>query len=120
MCGIEEHCKTLWEESGIHRIADNGSPVAVKFLDPAVNVVVRTLSEARPDAIYCDRDQEEILMVFFVVPEHDEDVYERLIAAEEAMREALSSCEVEVRVRAHQGRAYHKAVPLGSTPVYVR
>jgi hypothetical protein len=70
------------------------------------------------NAIYTTRDHEGVLMVFVVVREHDDDVYEQVLAAEAPLAERFGG-QFELRIRAHQGRNPGRAVPVQSLPLYL-
>ncbi len=65
------------------------------------------------DALYMDDG-----VVYVVVEQHDDVVYERLIDAEDALRAEYGSCDL--RVRAHQGRVPARTVPDGSENLFLR
>lgn len=72
------------------------------------------------NALYAARDDEGVMMVFAVVAEHDDDVYEEVLAAEDRVRAQFPDEQLEVRVRARQGRPPRAAVPLTSLPLFYR
>ncbi len=71
------------------------------------------------NALYAERDDEDVLMVFVVVPEHDDSVYQQVMDAEYRLRDRISD-DFELRVRAHQGRNPTRAVPIRSLPLFRR
>lgn len=102
-------------------IAANSEPAAAsRGLTLSEKLVIDAFRQiAAVDAVYCDRDQEGVLMVFVVVREHDEAVYEEVLRAEESL---VQTCPdpIELRVRAHQGRNPRRAVPIGTLPLFLR
>ena len=72
------------------------------------------------EAVFAERDAEGLLMVFVVVREHEEVVYELVWAAEGKIIERLGAHQFEFRIRAHQGRPPRRAVPVGSRPLFLR
>jgi hypothetical protein len=72
------------------------------------------------EAVFAERDAEDLLMVFVVVGRHSETIHEQVITAGDDLAETLSHETLEIRVRARQGRPAIQSVPVGSRPVYVR
>lgn len=70
-------------------------------------------------ALYAARDDEGVLMVFVVVPEHNDAVYQSVLDADAAVRLRVGD-DFELRVRAHQGRNPVRAVPVRSLPLFYR
>lgn len=72
-------------------------------------------------AVFSEADSDGVLMVFVVVDEHTEAVYDTVYAAEEQLAEDLSEIRpIEVRIRAAQGRHPSEAVPVGSQPLHLK
>lgn len=71
-------------------------------------------------AVFVDRDEDGCVVVFAVVPEHDDSSYSEVIAAEEQVRTRLPDQRFETHVRAHQGRPSRAAVPPGAVEIFVR
>lgn len=71
-------------------------------------------------AVYLDRDEDGCIIVFAVVPEHDDASYADVAAAEDEVRCRLPDERFETKVRAHQGRAPHVAVPPGAVEIFIR
>lgn len=91
------------------------------ILDPAQLIIAAQLERvAEVSAVYVCHDEEGVLHVFSVVPEHTERAYRRLMDAEEQVRDRLSDVSVQFHIRAHQGRRPEAAVPLTSDPIFVR
>ena len=71
------------------------------------------------NALYAEHDDDNVLMVFVVVAEHEDAVYNQVINAEHRIRERIDD-DFELRVRAHQGRNPVRAVPIRSLPLFLR
>jgi hypothetical protein len=84
-------------------------------------VIAAELERVRDtDAVYVHEDEEHVLHVFVVVPEHRPAVYDRVLAAEDHIRTLLPDAALHFHLRAHQGRPHREAVPLSSDPLFVR
>lgn len=85
------------------------------------HILSSMLSElADVDAVFSAKDADNILMVFVVVPEHTDEIYDQIIEIEEKIIDALRDDTIELRIRAHQGRMPVLAVPLNSEPIFIR
>ena len=81
-------------------------------------VVYQNLKDVPGLAALFVGDSEDGYQVFVVVPEHEDAVYDAVIAAESRLQAALpNSDSFEIHIRAHQGRPSSEAVPFGLTQV---
>jgi len=71
-------------------------------------------------AAHAQDDEHETKHAFCVVAEHEPVVYARVLDAEERIAWQLPRLALHTHVRAHQGRSPSAAVPLTSSPIYVR
>ena len=98
----------------------HGAPGKTLVLSRIEHELIRAFSEIEAvNALYAERDDEDVLMVFVVVPEHDDAVYQRVIDAEHEVRARVND-DFELRLRAHQGRNPIRAVPIRSLPLFLR
>jgi hypothetical protein len=98
----------------------HGAPGKTLVLSRIEHELIRAFSEIEVvNALYAERDDEDVLMVFVVVPEHDDAVYQRVIDAEHEVRARVHD-DFELRLRAHQGRNPIRAVPIRSLPLFLR
>lgn len=110
------------EEDGVLPAATwlHGAPDKVLVLSRIEHELIRQFSSVEAvSALYAERDDEGVLMVFVVVPEHDESVYQQVLDAEHEVRDRIRE-DFELRVRAHQGRNPVRAVPIRSLPLFLR
>lgn len=77
-------------------------------------------AEASFDALFTHRDEDGTLRVFAVAREHDDDVYEAMLRAEDKLNELRPNSRLSLRVRAHQGRSILACVPVGTMPSFYR
>lgn len=100
---------------------ESASSSTVVGLTVLEHSLIRALSPIpEVSAVYAETDRDAgLLMVFVVVPEHDDSVYERIVDAEQSLPANLGE-KYELRVRAHQGRNPSHAVPLRSLPLFLR
>ena len=116
----------LWEQVRVQVANDSPSAygeapnLARTMLTPAEQMITEALWNVHQvEAVYADRDGEGLLMVFVVVAEHDDDVYEVILGVEQHLVDASPEA-LELRIRAHQGRDPRKAVPVGTLPLFLR
>lgn len=97
-----------------------GSPRKTLVLSRIEHELIRAFSTIDAvNALYAERDDDGVLMVFVVVPQHDDAAYQQVIAAEYGVRARINE-DFELRVRAHQGRNTVRAVPIRSLPLFLK
>lgn len=79
---------------------------------------IAALSEVQ--AIFAAEDEHKVLHAFVVVDEHSPTIYDRVLAAEGRIAATLPDLELQVHVRASQGRPPSRAVPFTSLPLFIR
>ena len=72
------------------------------------------------DAIFACRDDRGATVIHAVTREFSDELYEAIIPAEDELVRILDDRDVEVRVRAHQGRAAEEVVPSGARCLWRR
>ncbi len=86
--------------------------------DSVIGLELEQLRQVK--AVYVHRDEEGVLHVYTVVPQHESATYSQLIRAEERIRSSLPARSIHFHIRAHQGRQPGRAVPLASEPIFIR
>ncbi len=89
--------------------------------DPTNSVIISELERVEAvAAVYVSEDEDGVLHIFTVVPQHTNEVFDRVLPAEDRIQKRLKDRVLHFHVRAHQGRPPQSAVPLTSEPIYVR
>ena len=110
----------LWRKE-VHLDTSIVAPQSSKVLSGTEAALVDELEKIEAvGALFAERDSEGVLMVFVVVPEHEDQVYQAVLEAEERIADRVSDDTIELRVRAHQGRTPFRTVPVGSQPLFIR
>ena len=105
---------------GFHVLA-KASAVHSVVLSLADHVICSELARAsQMVALYVEDDEIGTKHVYCVVAEHEAAVYAAVVEAEERIARRLPGFPLHTHVRAHQGRPPSAAVPLTSSPIYLR
>jgi hypothetical protein len=107
------------ETDGVRVVAGERSRnVVLPLADHVISSELARVSQIV--AAYAQDDEHGTKHVFCVVAEHAPAAYAGVLDAEERITKRLPHLALHTHVRAHQGRSPSAAVPLTSSPIYVR
>lgn len=75
---------------------------------------------AKVDGVFAKRLESGVICVYALVPEHDDDAYDAILAMESRVEARFPEAELSFQIMAHQGRELGTVAPVNAKSLFVR